>query len=71
MYSTDDDLSPDQRRHEIAVILAAGILRLTTRPQAMPEQADSAAQNGTEKLSDSGRKPLDLRAPSSPHVPAG
>jgi len=71
MRQTDADLSPDERRRQIAAILAAGILRLTTRPQAMPERADSAAQDGTEKVSDSGDKPLDLCAPPSPHVSAG
>jgi hypothetical protein len=71
MHQTEADLSPDERRREIAAILAAGILRLTPRPQAMPERADSAAQNGTERLSDSSQKGLDLSAAQSPHVPAG
>jgi len=71
MHQTDAELSPDERRREIAAILAAGILRLTTRPQAMPEHADSAPQNGSEKLSDSSQKGLDLSATQSPHVPAG
>jgi hypothetical protein len=65
------NLSPDERRREIATIFAAGILRLTTRPEAMPERADSAAQDGTEEVSDSGQKPLDSGCGTSPHVPAG
>ena len=56
----DAHLTPDERRREIAAILAAGILRLRTCPESAPEE-----------LSDSAQKPLDLSAPGSPHVPAG
>ncbi len=34
MHPTEADLSPDQRRREIAAVLAAGVLRLSTRPEA-------------------------------------
>ncbi len=82
MHQTEADLSPDERRREIATILAAGILRLSIRPEAlsacgtpaqagMPELASSGAGNAPANLSDSGQKPLDLSAPPSPHVPAG
>ena len=71
MRQTEVDLSPDERRREIAAIFAAGILRLSTRPQAMPKHANSAVQDGTEEVSDSAQEHLDLSAPPSPHVLAG
>jgi hypothetical protein len=37
-----DDLTPDQRRREIAAILAEGILRLRCVRQVAPESADPA-----------------------------
>jgi hypothetical protein len=37
-----DDLTPDQRRREIAAILAEGILRLRCVRQVALESADSA-----------------------------
>jgi len=37
-----DDLTPDQRRREIAAILAEGILRLRCVRQVAPESAESA-----------------------------
>ena len=71
MHSTEAELSPDERRCEIAAILAAGILRLRTRPETMPELASSGAGNAPANRSDSGQGPLDLSAPPRPHVPAG
>jgi len=79
MHKAEADLSPDpfdklragERRREIATILAAGILRLSTRLEATPEPASSGAGNGTEETSDPAQKPLDLSAPPSPHVRAG
>ena len=71
MHSTDADLSPDERRREIAAVFAAGIMRLSTRPETMPEPASPGAGNGAEEPSDRAQKPLDLSAPPSPHVPVG
>ena len=45
MLPADVDLGPDERRHEIAVVLAAGILRLLSRPESAP----SAGQAGVER----------------------
>ena len=71
MHSTDADLSSHERRREIATILAAGILRLMTRPESAPEAALPGAETGSEESPDSAQKRLDLSAPPSPHVPAG
>ena len=67
MHATEAELTPDQRRREIAAVLAAGILRLKIRPGSLPEPCMS----GPEKSSDSGQKPLALPALPSPHGPAG
>lgn len=66
MYTTDlpatdlpipeADLTPDERRREIAAILAAGILRLRTRREAMPGLAACATESGPEKLPHSAEK---------------
>ncbi len=53
--TTDADLTPAERLREIATILAAGILRLRTRPESMPESAPEGPKSGPEKLSDSAR----------------
>ena len=37
----DHQLTPDQRRREIAAILARGVLRLHCMAQAKPDPADS------------------------------
>jgi len=58
VHPTEADLSRDERRREIAAILAAGILRLTTRREVMPEHSDCTPQSGAENLPHSPRKPL-------------
>ncbi len=45
MHPTEADLSPDQRRREIASILATGVLRLSARPEAAPALSISLARN--------------------------
>ena len=40
----DSRLTPDQRRHEIASILARGVLRLQRAALAAPEAADPVDQ---------------------------
>ena len=63
-----DDLTPDQRRREIAAILAEGILRLRCLRKVAPESADSAY------LADAAEPPekgLDACATSRPHVTGG
>ena len=57
-----DRLSPDERRRELARILAKGLLRLK-KHSLEPHSAES------EKPSESHPKPLDRSRSSSPHVP--
>jgi len=71
MHPTDADLSPAERRREIAAILAAGVLRLTTRPEATPVSTTCDAGDASAQRPDSAEKPLDSGGASSPHVPAG
>jgi hypothetical protein len=71
VHPTEADLSPDERRREIAAILAAGVLRLSARPEALPEHTSPGADDAPANSPDSAQKPLDLPAPPSPHVPAG
>ena len=54
MHTTDAELTPAERLREIAVILAAGILRQRTRPESSPESTACAPQSGSKKLSESG-----------------
>jgi hypothetical protein len=70
MHSLDDpdDLTSDQRRREIAAILAEGILRLRRVRQVAPESADSAHPTDSTEPADKG---LDPCAMSRPHVTGG
>jgi len=55
------DLTPKERLHEVASILAAGLLRLRTRPQ-MAATADMPGEPAApEESSESCRKALELR----------
>ena len=58
-------MTPSQRRHEIAAILARGVLRLHQAAQASPGSGPSRT---AEKDSKSGRDCLDEGAETSPHV---
>ena len=55
--STTDDLTPTQRRLEIAAILGRGLLRLNGARGRQPATPDSPDQ-----------KALDVSAPGDPHV---
>ena len=57
-------LTPDQRRHEIAVILAKGILRLRRSAQCAQESAEYAPSTMPQKG-------LDVSGTSRPHVTRG
>jgi hypothetical protein len=61
-------LTPAERRHEIAAILARGILRLSTCAQSSQVSPESRAHQDS---AESGENCLDLSAPSSPHGCAG
>jgi hypothetical protein len=71
MHPTEANPSPDERRREIAAVLAAGILRLTTRPEAAPDSTSSDAEDASTQPPDSAQKPLDSGRGTSPHVLAG
>ena len=51
---TDAALTPNERRHEVAAILAAGFLRLKSRRGYVP-QADSDAPSTPEDRENSSR----------------
>jgi len=70
-HKTDAALTPDERRREVAAVLAAGVLRLTSRPDALSESADNSDADGPEKSSDSAEKALELRTPPRTHCPDG
>ncbi len=61
-------LTPAQRRHEIAALLARGVLRLSTCARSSPASAESRAR---QDFSESRENCLDLSATSSPHGLAG
>ena len=70
LHSLDDDsrLTPDQRRREIAAILARGILRLRRIAGTAPDSAESGPP---EPAPEPAQKALELSAPSRPHVTRG
>jgi len=70
-HKTDAALTPDERRHEVAAILAAGVLRLTSRLDLAPESADNSDADGPEKSSNSAEKALELCTPLRTHCPDG
>jgi len=57
---TDRELAPDERLHEIAAILAKGILRLGMRQSAPPEDPSTSPQQA-----------LDVAAEQRLHVSVG
>lgn len=70
MHSLDDptDLTPEQRRREIAAILARGVLRLHGTRQVAPKSGESESSDDEPVRS---RKGLDVCATSRPHVTKG
>jgi len=70
MRTTDVLLSAEERLHEIAAILAAGVLRLKTRSEPSPESPPCSPENTGEKPSESSRNCLDVSATLRTHVPA-
>lgn len=62
------EMTPSQRRREIAAILAKGVLRLRQCRESLPDSQPSCT---AEKDSESRRDCLDEGARISPHVPAG
>ena len=62
-------LTPDERRRQVAAILARGVLRLCSSVQLPPESADSAP--AASNSSKSRQKALEVSAPPSPHATRG
>lgn len=56
-----DNLTPIQRRQEVAAILGRGLLRLRTACTNPPEACDSTPDSTDQKA-------LDVSAPGDPHV---
>ena len=70
MHLSDDpaDLTPEQRRREIAAILARDVLRLHGMHQLAPEMA---APGPPEHSPESAQNGLEVSATSRPHVTCG
>jgi hypothetical protein len=68
MLDNPATMNPSQRRHQIATILARGVLRLR---QCRENTHDSRPFRTAERASESGQDRLDVGAKTSPHVPAG
>ena len=63
MSTTDLPPTPEERFHEVAAILAAGLLRLRIRPQLASTSDSSGAHAAQPESEDSARKPLGFPAP--------
>jgi hypothetical protein len=63
-------LTPDERRREIASLLATGILRLLTRRGTLPETPAGGPERGSSEISDSVHNCLDASATKRTHVHA-
>jgi len=64
----DSRLTPDQRRREIASILARGILRLARVARTTP---DAAGPEAVEHAPQAAPKALEASSTLSPHVTGG
>ena len=64
----DDDLTPAERRREIAAILARGVLRLRPGVHTSPGTGEFRPP---KKVSKSRRNCLEGVGTSSPHLPRG
>lgn len=70
-YSPDSPahLTPEERRRQVAAILAKGVLRLCSSAQLGQDSAESA--DTSDISSESCPKALELFAPTSPHATRG
>jgi len=71
MHTTDVPLSPEERLREVATILAAGLLRLRTRPQLAATSDTSGEHVPPQESAESARKALGLPATARPGLHAG
>lgn len=65
---TPAHLTPDERRRQVAAILAKGVLRLCSSAQQLPDPDQSAPADNSSK---SRQKALEVSAPPSPHATRG
>lgn len=61
-------LTPDERRRQVAAILARGVLRLRSSGHLPPHSAESTPADNSSK---SRQKALEVSAPPSPHATRG
>lgn len=61
-------LTPEERRRQIAAILARGVLRLHSSGQLPPHSAASTPSDNSSKFR---QKALEVSAPPSPHATRG
>ncbi len=71
MHTTDVPLSADERLREVAAILAAGLLRLRTRPQLAATSDMPGEHVPPQESADSAQKALGLPATARPDPHAG
>ena len=71
MHTTDVPLAPEERLREVAAVLAAGLLRLRTRPQLAATSDMSDGHIPPQESADFPRKALGLPATARPARPAG
>ena len=71
MHTTDVPLSADERLREVAAILAAGLLRLRTRPQLAATSDISGEHVPAQESAESAQKALGLPATARPDPHAG
>jgi hypothetical protein len=71
MHTTDVPLSAEERLREVAAILAAGLLRLRTRPQLAATSDMCGEHVPPQESADSAQKALGLPATSRPDPHAG
>jgi hypothetical protein len=68
---TDVSFTPDDRVRELSAIFAAGLLRLSSRPQVLPMAADSGMCSAPREFSQFAGNPLGFRAKPLPDPPTG
>lgn len=71
LAKADVPLSPDERLREVAGILAAGLLRLRTRPQLAATSDMPGEHVPPQESADSAQKALGLPATPRPDPHAG
>jgi len=71
LANADAPLSPEERLREVAGILAAGLLRLRTRPQLAATSDISGEHVSPQESAESAQKALGLPATARPDPHAG